>query len=659
MPSLGTRSQDAVSAAISRARPSWRARTRWCAAPSTPTSSPTRRSRWPSAPAASPPSCADADRRRAARRGRSVRCRRDLSGPGFLNLTLTDARVWDQVVRTAREPTGSASAPPEDGRRTVVDYSAPEHRQGDARRAPAHHDHRRLPGPGPRVPRRRGDPAEPPRRLGHPVRDAHPVPRRAPRRLLAPRRARRRHLHRVRARRAVQGRPRGRSTPTPPSPTAPGPRGRALQAGDERHPRALAGDRRRVRVRVPRDLRPARRAAHPGGLRRRVVLQPLLADIVAELVDAGIAVDSDGALCVFSDEVTGPDGATRAADGPQERRRLRLRHHRPRHHPLPYPGPEGRPAALRRRLPPGPALPARSSRPPGAPAGSPTTSRPTHVAYGTVLGPDGRPFKTRSGGTVRLMDLLDAAVDRRPRRRRREGPRPRPGANSTRSPSRPASARSSTPTCPPPGSRTTPSTSSRMVVLHRQHRRLPPVRPHPDPLDPAQGRRPTTVTIDPTVPLHPAERALVLALDAFGATLADVGDDPRTAPALRLPLRPRQGLHRLLRNVPTFSPPTDPSAPTASPSASSPPAPSATASACSASPHPTACKHGHIGITALISCTLLHPGRSWAKSPSTPPTSPAPTPAVGRGAHPDGPARVVAVLLVVARVQRRRAARET
>ena len=34
-----------------------------------------------------------------------------------------------------------------------------------------------------------------------------------------------------------------------------------------------------------------------------------------------------------------------------------------------------------------------------------------HVAFGTVLGPDGRPFKTRAGGTVRLMHLIDEAVD--------------------------------------------------------------------------------------------------------------------------------------------------------------------------------------------------------------------------------------------------------
>ena len=35
-----------------------------------------------------------------------------------------------------------------------------------------------------------------------------------------------------------------------------------------------------------------------------------------------------------------------------------------------------------------------------------------HLPFGTVLGTDGRPFKTRSGETVRLMDLLDEAVDR-------------------------------------------------------------------------------------------------------------------------------------------------------------------------------------------------------------------------------------------------------
>ena len=35
-----------------------------------------------------------------------------------------------------------------------------------------------------------------------------------------------------------------------------------------------------------------------------------------------------------------------------------------------------------------------------------------HVWFGSILGPDGKPFKTRSGETVRLADLLDEAVER-------------------------------------------------------------------------------------------------------------------------------------------------------------------------------------------------------------------------------------------------------
>ncbi|MFD3405132.1 arginine--tRNA ligase [Kribbella sp. NPDC058693] len=33
-----------------------------------------------------------------------------------------------------------------------------------------------------------------------------------------------------------------------------------------------------------------------------------------------------------------------------------------------------------------------------------------HVSFGTVLGPNGKPFKTREGGTVKLVDLLESAV---------------------------------------------------------------------------------------------------------------------------------------------------------------------------------------------------------------------------------------------------------
>jgi arginyl-tRNA synthetase len=42
---------------------------------------------------------------------------------------------------------------------------------------------------------------------------------------------------------------------------------------------------------------------------------------------------------------------------------------------------------------------------------NPTTSL-EHHAFGTMMGSDGKPFKTRSGGTVKLADLLDEAIER-------------------------------------------------------------------------------------------------------------------------------------------------------------------------------------------------------------------------------------------------------
>ena len=43
---------------------------------------------------------------------------------------------------------------------------------------------------------------------------------------------------------------------------------------------------------------------------------------------------------------------------------------------------------------------------------TPATHRVDHVAFGVVLGDDGGKFKTRSGDTVRLRDLLDEGVAR-------------------------------------------------------------------------------------------------------------------------------------------------------------------------------------------------------------------------------------------------------
>jgi arginyl-tRNA synthetase len=43
---------------------------------------------------------------------------------------------------------------------------------------------------------------------------------------------------------------------------------------------------------------------------------------------------------------------------------------------------------------------------------APESVRLEHVAFGTMMGEDGKPFKTRSGGTVKLVELLDEAIER-------------------------------------------------------------------------------------------------------------------------------------------------------------------------------------------------------------------------------------------------------
>ncbi|MFE3322008.1 arginine--tRNA ligase [Nocardia sp. NPDC059195] len=136
-----------------------------------------------------------------------------------------------------------------------------------------------------------------------------------------------------------------------------------------------------------------------------------LAGTVTELLDKGVAVDSDGAVVVLSEQVKGPDDQpavlmARKRDGGYGydstdlatiRYRITSLHtdrllyvtdsRQALHFQLVF-------EAARR-------------------AGWLTEAiEVAHVAYGTILGPDGKPFKTRAGGTVRLMDLLDEAVAR-------------------------------------------------------------------------------------------------------------------------------------------------------------------------------------------------------------------------------------------------------
>ena len=137
----------------------------------------------------------------------------------------------------------------------------------------------------------------------------------------------------------------------------------------------------------------------------------MLADVCADLEASGVAVRSDGALCVFFDDIKGPDGVptpliVQKGDGGYGYATTDL-------------------AAIRDRvgmLGAGQLLYVVDSRQAlhfqmvfetARRAGwLPENVRALHLPFGTVLGKDGKPFKTRSGETVRLMDLLDEAVDR-------------------------------------------------------------------------------------------------------------------------------------------------------------------------------------------------------------------------------------------------------
>ncbi|MFJ2777560.1 arginine--tRNA ligase [Kitasatospora sp. NPDC087315] len=138
---------------------------------------------------------------------------------------------------------------------------------------------------------------------------------------------------------------------------------------------------------------------------------PMLADVCADLETSGVAVRSDGALCVFFDDIRGPNGEptpliVQKSDGGYGYATTDL-------------------AAIRDRvglLGANQLLYVVDSRQAlhfqmvfetARRAGwLPDSVRALHLGFGTVLGKDGKPFKTRSGETVRLMDLLDEAVDR-------------------------------------------------------------------------------------------------------------------------------------------------------------------------------------------------------------------------------------------------------
>ncbi|RYF73303.1 MAG: arginine--tRNA ligase, partial [Cytophagaceae bacterium] len=150
---------------------------------------------------------------------------------------------------------------------------------------------------------------------------------------------------------------------------------------------------------------------------------PWLKDVVAELVNRGVARESQGALVVGSDEKAAPeddpfkikdkegwkdipaivqkaDGASNYTTTDLATLRYRIREWNPDE--IVYVT-DGRQqlhfrqffAIFRRWMPE-----------------AVTRVRLAHVWFGTILGPDNKPLKTRSGENVKLSDLLNEAEDR-------------------------------------------------------------------------------------------------------------------------------------------------------------------------------------------------------------------------------------------------------
>ncbi|WP_330459170.1 arginine--tRNA ligase [Streptomyces sp. NBC_00820] len=129
------------------------------------------------------------------------------------------------------------------------------------------------------------------------------------------------------------------------------------------------------------------------------------------LEESGVAVRSEGALCVFFDDVKGPDGnpvplIVQKSDGGFGYAATDLSAIRDRVFNL-------KATSLLYVVDARQALHFKMVFETARRAGWLNDDVKAHqLAFGTVLGKDGKPFKTREGETVRLVDLLDEAVER-------------------------------------------------------------------------------------------------------------------------------------------------------------------------------------------------------------------------------------------------------
>lgn len=243
---------------------------------------------------------------------------------------------------------------------------------------------------------------------------------------------------------------------------------------------------------------------------------PFLADVCADLERSGVAVRSNGALCVFFDDIKGADGEptpliVQKSDGGYGYATTDLAAIRYRVDTLTA-------TQLLYVVDARQALHFRMVFETARRAGwLPDGLNIQHLPFGTVLGKDGKPFKTRSGETVRLMDLLDEAVERAATVIREKNPELAPAELTQRAAQVGIGAvkyadlsTSRTRDYIFDVDRMVSLTGDTGVYLQYAHARIQSILRRADAAPAAH----------PELPLEPAERALGLMLDEFADTLA-------------------------------------------------------------------------------------------------------------------------------------------
>jgi len=149
----------------------------------------------------------------------------------------------------------------------------------------------------------------------------------------------------------------------------------------------------------------------PENIRGESAYNDDLPDVVAELESLGLLTESDGAACVFLDGFTAKDGSplpviVRKSDGgflyaTTDLAALRYRVRDLKADRIIYVTDARQKLHFQQIF----ALARRAG------FAKPSTEL-EHVPFGSMLGQDGKPFKTRAGGTVKLAQLLDEAEQR-------------------------------------------------------------------------------------------------------------------------------------------------------------------------------------------------------------------------------------------------------